>query len=185
MSFSSIDPSIAPAGKHNLTLWAQWHPYKLKEKTWPEIREQVTESVIAQVEAAAPCFSQTIEQIYAQTPDNIENELALPNANVMHVEMTLDSTFWWRPLPEISRYRMPIKGLYLTGASTHPGGGVFGASGRSTAKAVLADLGLALVNQNRCFANRPFFCGLLGAAPVYLAHLTDHTLGGPFLFTGL
>jgi phytoene dehydrogenase-like protein len=141
MSFSAIDPGIAPAGKHNLTLWAQWHPYRLKSKTWPEISGQVTESVIAQVEAAAPGFTQTIEQVYAQTPDKIENELALPNANVMHVEMTLDSTFWWRPLPEISGYRMPIKGLYLTGASTHPGGGVFGASGRSTAKAVLADLG--------------------------------------------
>ena len=96
--------------------------------------------MIAQVEAAAPGFTQTIEQVYAQTPDKIEQELALPNANVMHVEMTLDSTFWWRPLPEISRYRMPIKGLYLTGASTHPGGGVFGASGRSAAKAALSDL---------------------------------------------
>lgn len=140
MSFSAIDPTIAPKGKHNLTLWSQWHPYQLKSKTWPEITEQVTDCVIAQVEAAAPGFTQTIEQVYAQTPDKIEQELALPNANVMHVEMTLDSTFWWRPLPEISRYRMPIKGLYLTGASTHPGGGVFGASGRSAAKAALSDL---------------------------------------------
>lgn len=140
MSFSAIDPTIAPAGKHNLTLWAQWHPYQLRSKSWPEISKQVTDSVIAEVEAAAPGFSETIENIYAQTPDKIEDELALPNANVMHVEMTLDSTFWWRPLPEISRYRMPIKGLYLTGASTHPGGGVFGASGRSSARAVLADL---------------------------------------------
>ena len=141
MSFSSIDASIAPEGHHNLTLWAQWHPYKLQNSSWPEQRHVATERIIDQVELAAPGFKDTIQQVYTQTPDEIESELGLVNANVMHVEMTLDSTFWWRPLPEISRYRMPIKGLYLTGASTHPGGGVFGASGRSTARALLSDEG--------------------------------------------
>lgn len=140
MSFSSIDPTIAPPGKHNLTLWAQWHPYRLKDSNWVDQRKIATERIIEQVEHVAPGFTDTIEQVYTQTPEDIETELALVNANVMHVEMTLDSTFWWRPLPEISRYRMPIKGMYLTGASTHPGGGVFGASGRSAARALLADL---------------------------------------------
>lgn len=141
MSFSSIDPTIAPTGKHNITLWSQWHPYRLRQKNWTDESRAVTERIIAEVERAAPGFTETIEHVYTQSPNDIEAELSLVNANVMHVEMSLDSTFWWRPIPEISNYRMPIKGLYLTGASTHPGGGVFGASGRSAAKALLADLG--------------------------------------------
>jgi phytoene dehydrogenase-like protein len=57
----------------------------------------------------------------------------------MHVEMGLDSMFLYRPLPELAGYRTPVRGLYLTGASTHPGGGVFGASGRSTARVVVSE----------------------------------------------
>jgi phytoene dehydrogenase-like protein len=141
MSFSSIDPTTAPSGKHNITLWAQWHPHRLNQSNWADQREVATEAIIKQVEHAAPGFTETIEHVFTQSPADIEEELALVNANVMHVEMTLDSTFWWRPLPEISRYRMPIEGLYITGASTHPGGGVFGASGRSAARALLSDAG--------------------------------------------
>jgi phytoene dehydrogenase-like protein len=74
---------------------------------------------------------------YIQTPVEIERVLALPRANVMHIEMSLDQMFFYRPLPELSSYSTPVKGLFLTGASTHPGGGVFGASGRSAAKVVL------------------------------------------------
>jgi phytoene dehydrogenase-like protein len=66
--------------------------------------------------------------------------LGLLRGNVMHVEMSLPSMFGWRPLPELAGYRAPAEGLYLAGASTHPGGGVSGASGRSAARAVLADL---------------------------------------------
>jgi phytoene dehydrogenase-like protein len=76
---------------------------------------------------------------WVQTPLDLERELGLRHANVMHVEMTLDAMFALRPLPEWSGYRGPVRGLYLTGASTHPGGGVWGASGRSAAEAVLAD----------------------------------------------
>src|SRR5437868_14040728 len=60
--------------------------------------------------------------------------------NNMHIDMSLDQMFMFRPLPELSQYRTPIEGLYLTGASTHPGGGVSGASGRSAASAVLSDM---------------------------------------------
>jgi phytoene dehydrogenase-like protein len=74
-----------------------------------------------------------------QTPLDLERELGLRQGQVMHVEMALDQMFAWRPMPEIASYRMPLTGLYITGASTHPGGGVFGASGRSAARAVLAD----------------------------------------------
>jgi phytoene dehydrogenase-like protein len=76
---------------------------------------------------------------HIQTPLDLERTLGLLRANVMHVEMSLDQMFFFRPLPELSAYRTPLPGIYLTGASTHPGGGVFGASGYNTARVILAD----------------------------------------------
>jgi phytoene dehydrogenase-like protein len=78
---------------------------------------------------------------YIQTPLELERKLGLLRGNVMHVEMSFDQMFCFRPLPELSAYKVPqIGGLYLTGASTHPGGGVFAASGYNTAGVVLRDL---------------------------------------------
>jgi phytoene dehydrogenase-like protein len=74
-------------------------------------------------------------------PVDLQRRLGLLRANVMHVEMSLDQMFSFRPLPELSQYRTPIDGFYLTGASTHPGGGVFGASGRNTARVVAKSFG--------------------------------------------
>jgi phytoene dehydrogenase-like protein len=77
--------------------------------------------------------------VHVQTPLDLERELGLLRGNVMHVEMGLDAMFMYRPLPELAGYRGGVLGLYLTGASMHPGGGVFGASGRSAARVLLAD----------------------------------------------
>jgi phytoene dehydrogenase-like protein len=139
MSFSAIDASIAPSGRHNISVWAQWHPYELSDGTrWADIAAREADKIVAQVERAAPGFTGTIEHLHAQTPDDLERELGLRRGNVMHVEMGLDSMFVYRPLPELAGYRTPVRGLYLTGASTHPGGGVFGASGRTAARVMLA-----------------------------------------------
>jgi phytoene dehydrogenase-like protein len=78
-----------------------------------------------------------VERVYTQTPADLEREHGLFNGNVMHLEMSLDQMFFFRPVPELAQYRTPVGGLFLTGASTHPGGGVFGASGRSAAQVVL------------------------------------------------
>jgi phytoene dehydrogenase-like protein len=140
MTFSALDPSIAPPGRHNVSLWAQWHPYALTNgESWDAIREREGDKVIAAVEKAAPGFTNSIEHMHVQTPLDFERELGLRRGNVMHVEMGLDSMFAYRPLPELAGYRTPVGGLYLTGASTHPGGGVFGASGRTAARVLLAD----------------------------------------------
>ena len=140
MTFSAIDPTIAPPGRHNITAWAQWHPYALSNgENWDTIREREGNKIIAQVEKAAPGFTQTIEHVHVQTPLDLERELGLLRGNVMHVEMGLDAMFMYRPLPEFAGYRGGVKGLYLTGASMHPGGGIFGASGRSAAGVLLAD----------------------------------------------
>jgi hypothetical protein len=77
--------------------------------------------------------------VHVQTPLSLERELGLRRGNVMHLEMQLAQMFAWRPTGVLSGYRTPVDGLYLTGASTHPGGGVFGASGRSAAAVLLAD----------------------------------------------
>jgi phytoene dehydrogenase-like protein len=140
MTFSAIDPTIAPPGRHNLTAWAQWHPYELSTgESWDDIASREADLVVAQVERAAPGFASSIEQVHVQTPLDLERELDLRRGNVMHVEMSLDAMFAYRPLPELAGYRTPVRGLFLTGASTHPGGGVFGASGRTAAGVVLAD----------------------------------------------
>lgn len=139
MTFSSIDPTLAPPGKHVLFAWAQYHPYELVRENWDEIAEREADKIWEVVCRHAPNMRDKMIGRYIQTPLEIERKLALRRGNVMHVEMSLDQMFCFRPLPELSTYRTPVKGLYLTGASTHPGGGVFGASGKNTAKVVLRD----------------------------------------------
>lgn len=140
MTPSALDPTIAPADRHNVSVWAQWHPHTLSTgEHWDDIADREADKVVAQVERAAPGFTGTIEHRHVQTPLDLERELGLPRGNVMHVEMGLDSMFSYRPLPELAGYRTPVRGLFLTGASTHPGGGVFGASGRTAARVVLRE----------------------------------------------
>ncbi|NQE86980.1 phytoene desaturase family protein [Nocardia terpenica] len=142
MSFSALDPSIAPPGEHQLSLWAQWHPYRLADGTdWTARADQEADRIIREVDTAAPGFANSIRDRFVQTPADLERELGLRGGNVMHVDMSLDQMFFWRPLPELSGHRVPgAPGLYLTGASTHPGGGVSGASGRTAATLALRNL---------------------------------------------
>ncbi|MEV0250578.1 NAD(P)/FAD-dependent oxidoreductase [Nocardia sp. NPDC050712] len=141
MSFSALDPSIAPPGEHQLSLWAQWHPYRLADGSdWAGHAEREADRIIAEVDSYAPGFADTVLRRHVQTPVDLEREMGLRGGNVMHVEMSLDQMMLWRPIPELSGQRVPgAPGLYLTGASTHPGGGVSGASGRSAARLVLRD----------------------------------------------
>lgn len=138
MSPSVLDDTIAPAGRHNVSIWGQWHPYRLAGgESWSDIGRREADKLIERVEAAAPGFADSIEHIHVQTPADLERELALPAGNVMHVPMGLGSMFAFRPLPELAGHTVPgVAGLYLTGASTHPGGGVFGVSGRTVARLV-------------------------------------------------
>ena len=138
MTFSAIDPTLAPEGKHTLFTWAQYHSYELRNgEHWDQIREREADKLYDLVCQYAPNMKGKMIGRYIQTPLDLERDLGLLRGNVMHFEMSLDQMFMFRPLPEISCYRAPMKNLYLTGASTHPGGGVFGASGRNTAKVIL------------------------------------------------
>jgi phytoene dehydrogenase-like protein len=139
MCFSAVDPSLAPPGRHTVSIWGQWHPYALSNgESWDQIGRREADKLVAAVDRAAPGFSSLVDEVHVQTPLDLERELGLRQGQVMHLEMTLDQMFLWRPLPELAGYRV-VPGLYLCGASTHPGGGVFGASGRTVAGVVLRD----------------------------------------------
>ena len=140
MTFSAIDPTLAPEGTHTLFTWGQWHPYALSNgEDWDAIAGREADKLYDLVCRYAPNMKGKILGRFIQTPLDIERRIGLVNANVMHLEMSLDQMFFFRPLPEMAAYRAPLPGLYLTGASTHPGGGVFAASGRNTARVILRD----------------------------------------------
>ncbi|WP_420828951.1 phytoene desaturase family protein [Herpetosiphon giganteus] len=141
MTFSAIDPDVAPKGKHTLFLWGQYHPYELSNgEDWDSIADREADKLLEVVYRYAPNMRGKISNRYVQTPLTLERTFGMLRGNVMHVEMSFDQMFAFRPLPELSEYRVAgIKGLYLTGASTHPGGGVFAASGYNTAQTVLKD----------------------------------------------
>lgn len=141
MTFSAVDPTLAPAGRHTLFIWGQYYPYELAGGArWDDIAEREADKLIDVVTEYAPNVRDSIIERYVQTPLDLERTLGLLRGNVMHVEMEFDQMFLYRPLPELATYRTPFENLYLTGASTHPGGGVFAASGRNTAHVVLSDL---------------------------------------------
>jgi phytoene dehydrogenase-like protein len=140
MTPTATDPTLAPSGQHVVTAWAQWHPRELRVGTWDDCGDRVADGIIASIDRWAPGFSDSVIDRFVQTPLDLERELGLINGNVMHVESELDAMFSLRPLPSWAHYRAPHPGVYLCGASTHPGGGVWGASGRSVATIVQRDL---------------------------------------------
>ena len=137
MTFSPIDDTLAPPGKHVLSFWSQYFPYKRRDgRDWDGAADEMADSILETVYEYAPNLRGAITDRYIQTPLEIERRLGLIQGNVMHLEMSLDQMFGFRPLPELAQYATPLSGLYLCGASTHPGGGVFGASGMNAAAVV-------------------------------------------------
>jgi phytoene dehydrogenase-like protein len=141
MTFSPIDDTLAPRGKHLLSFWSQYFPYRRRDgRDWDSCTDEMADSILRTVYGYAPNLRGKIEQRFVQTPLDLERRLGLLQGNVMHVEMSLDQMVCFRPLPELSGYATPIPGFYLCGASTHPGGGVFGASGLNAAGVVARHL---------------------------------------------
>ena len=141
MTFSAVDDSLAPPGGEVLWLWAQYYPYELAgDAHWDTIGDDVADRIIDTFEHYAPGTRSSIVGQLFQHPLWLERELGLFRGNVMHLEMSIDQMFMLRPFLGMSSYKSHLKGLYLTGASTHPGGGIMGASGRNTARVVLKDL---------------------------------------------
>lgn len=142
MSFSALDPSVAPAGMHELTLWSQWHPRHLAGgRAWSSEKDAEADRIIGEVDKFAPGFADAVVHRHVQSPEDLETELGLWGGNVMHVEMSLDQMLPFRPHPDLAQNRIPgLDGLLLAGASQHPGGGVIGTSGRTAARMAIRSL---------------------------------------------
>jgi len=137
---SISDPSLAPAGKHVMSVWMQSAPYNLREADWNDERDALGDTVINLIEQHAPGFKNSILHRQVLTPLDLEQSYSLTSGHPYHAEMALDQIFFMRPVPGWSRYRTPIDHLYLCGSGTHPGGGVTGLPGYYAAKEVLKDL---------------------------------------------
>ncbi len=146
MSFSAVDDSLAPPNGEVLWLWAQYYPYELASGNWADPSKdgptaKARDNILNAFEHYAPGTRDKIVGELVQTPQWLESNLGLKRGNVMHLEMSFDQMFSFRPWMKASQYKWPtVQGLYITGASTHPGGGIMGASGRNTAHILIKDL---------------------------------------------
>ncbi len=137
-SFS--DPSVAPPGKHVMSIFVQYAPYQLKGAPWPEQREAFGDTVIETLAEYCPGIADSILHRQVLTPWDLEQQFGLTEGNIFHGEMSLEQLFFNRPLPGCADYRTPIGNLYLCGSGNHPGGGVMGAPGMNAAREILSDL---------------------------------------------
>ena len=131
------DSSLAPPGKHIMGIFLQYAPYTLRDSNWDEQREPFASRVFDLIEEYAPGFRSLIVEKQVLTPLDLERRFGLTGGNIFHGEMSLDQMFVLRPVAGCARYRTPIRGLYLCGSGTHPGGGVMGAPGYNAAREML------------------------------------------------
>ncbi len=136
---SIMDPSVAPPGKHVISLFVQYAPYHLASgpDSWPQHREKFGDTVIDTIAEYCPGFRDSILHRQVITPWDLEQEYGLTEGNIFHGELTLEQLLFQRPMAPWSRYRTPIKNLWMCGSGTHPGGGVMGAPGQQSATHLL------------------------------------------------
>jgi phytoene dehydrogenase-like protein len=134
---SLTDPSVAPPGKHVMSCFVQYAPYKLKDGTWDEKREEFGDAVVNAIAEFAPNLKNIIRHRQVLTPLDLEREWGLSEGNIFQGELSLEQLFFLRPAPGWARYRTPIKNLWVCGSAAHPGGGIMGAPGRNAARAML------------------------------------------------
>ncbi len=134
-----VDDSLAPPGKHVVNLFGGHAPYKLRNGDWKVEKEKFESNVLSVVDRFAPGFSNDIIAKQTLVPEDIEQIVNLPTGHIFQGELSFDQLFFQRPVPHWADYRTPVQGLYLCGASTHPGGGVSGINGYNAAREVLAD----------------------------------------------
>ncbi len=134
------DPSLAPAGKHVMSVYMQFAPFELKNGDWDSQRDTLGDAVVKTLAEYAPNLPGLIEHRQVITPKDLHATYGLTGGHIFHGELSLDQLFTMRPMLEWARYRTPIAGLYLCGSGTHPGAGLTGASGANAAREILQDL---------------------------------------------
>src|SRR6201981_2683639 len=138
---SLTDPSVAPPGKHVLSCFVQYAPYKLRPGlNWDDQKEAFGNTVVDTISQYAPNLKDIIIQKQVVTPLDLEREWGLSEGNIFQGELSLEQLFFLRPVPGWAQYRTPIKNLYMCGSATHPGGGIMGANGRLAALEILKDI---------------------------------------------
>jgi phytoene dehydrogenase-like protein len=137
---SLTDPSLAPPGKHVMSIYMQYAPFKLKNADWDNERGKLGDTVVKTLAQYAPNLSGLVIDGQIITPKDLEETYGLTNGHIFHGELSLDQFFTMRPLLDWARYRTPIKNLYLCGSGTHPGAGLTGGSGANAAREILKAL---------------------------------------------
>ena len=136
---SVVDPTVAPPGKHVMSMFIQYFPYKPAEGSVAELKEKFADRCFDVLNDYAPNFKRSVIDRQVLAPADLEQRFGLTGGNIMQGAMTPSSLFFMRPVPGYADYRTPIRGLYMCGAATHPGGGVMGASGYNAAREILRD----------------------------------------------
>lgn len=134
---TSVDDTIAPAGKHLMSMFVQYAPYRLARGTWDEVKEDFADRCIELLARYAPNVPGAIEHRQVLSPLDLERTFGLTGGHIMQGAMTTNQLYAFRPVPGWADHRTPIDGLYLCGAASHPGGGVIGACGRNAAQEIL------------------------------------------------
>jgi phytoene dehydrogenase-like protein len=137
---SVLDPSLAPEGHHVATLGVRSQPYSVDGDSWDERREAAADRVVEHLGRFLPDLPGSVLHRQVLTPLDLERKLYLTGGHHMHGDMSPDQMLFLRPVRGYAAYRTPIRGLYLCGAGTHPGGGVTGANGRNAAREIIHDL---------------------------------------------
>jgi phytoene dehydrogenase-like protein len=134
------DQSLAPPGKHVMSIYMQYAPFHLRDTNWDSQRDRLRDTVVKTLAEYAPDFPGLIEAGEVITPQDLERTYGLTGGHIFHGELALDQLFTMRPLLNWAQYRTPIKGLYLCGSGTHPGTGLTGASGANAAREIIKDV---------------------------------------------
>jgi phytoene dehydrogenase-like protein len=137
---SLTDPSLAPAGKHVMSVYMQYAPFKLKSGDWDSQRDALGNTVVKTLSEYAPNIAELVVDGQIITPQDLEETYGLTGGHIFHGELVLDQFFTMRPLLDWARYRTPIGNLYLCGSGTHPGAGLTGGSGANAAREIVKDL---------------------------------------------
>ena len=139
---SVLDDTLAPPGKHVMSMFTQYFPYKLAPgHSLEEEKEKYADRCFEMMERFAPNFRRAVIHRQVLSPVDLERRFGLTGGNIMQGVMSLSSLSFMRPVPGYADYRTPVRGLYLCGAATHPGGGVMGACGYNAAREIRRDLG--------------------------------------------
>ena len=134
---SVVDPTVAPPGRHLLSMFVQYAPYALRGARWEDTREAFADRCFALLDEYAPNFSRSVLARQVLAPPDLERVFGLTGGNIFQGAMTPGQLFSLRPLPGWASYRTPVGGLYLCGAAAHPGGGVMGTPGHNAAREIL------------------------------------------------